>query len=461
MKQTDTGEKGKVPGKAAKRKPGSLSHAAAIVVLAAVLGLFTTPASGQQTAIGPDTINGISTEGYLVWMATTGGVVCLNTVDDTWVLYAREQGIPGNVITSVAVDPDGNRWMGTPAGAAMFDGSRWRIFTRADGLLDDDVRSIAVDRSGVKWFATAGGLTRYDGRTWTAFPMQEIVRRTAQDSGTSRLFSFKGREVPASVVSSPLPEGAPPEAAPSQPVSPAQTRSAPSPPVTASSVPAPPGQSPGETQAMPGVREPVPEPVPGQAAAVSSPTVPAAPPAVPESPAVHQAPPGRERVSEDRPPDVGGTTVQAGTSYTVLIGVYPSRQKAFAVASEFRKKGDDAFTSEALSLSGVREYQVLMGTFGTPALARDKARELRQRRFRRADVVSRRYTVQVVECGGFIPTEEARQALVAMGHMPYESRCRGYGQRRILLGAHETLEAVERAVLEVRAAFPGARSALR
>jgi len=70
-------------------------------------------------------------------------------------------------VFALQIAPDQSVWAGTwGGGVSHFDGKHWRNFTTHDGLAGDIVYSIAQQPDGVLWFGTNGGLSRYDGKIW-------------------------------------------------------------------------------------------------------------------------------------------------------------------------------------------------------------------------------------------------------------------------------------------------------
>lgn len=73
---------------------------------------------------------------------------------------------PGYVF-ALQITPDQSVWAATwGGGVSRFDGTRWRNYTARDGLAGDIVYSIAQEPNGVLWFGTNNGISRYDGKTW-------------------------------------------------------------------------------------------------------------------------------------------------------------------------------------------------------------------------------------------------------------------------------------------------------
>src|SRR3989339_1470524 len=67
-------------------------------------------------------INDFAIEGDYLWVATDGGVVKFNTVDQSYVLYTTADGLKSNYVTSLYIDASGNKWFGTYEGVTKFDG---------------------------------------------------------------------------------------------------------------------------------------------------------------------------------------------------------------------------------------------------------------------------------------------------------------------------------------------------
>ena len=75
----------------------------------------------------------------------------------TWHL---EDGLPDGRITALAEAPDGCLWIGTPSGAARFDGAR---FKRLEGLPDPAIAGLTADPGGSLWLAGKSGTVVREG----------------------------------------------------------------------------------------------------------------------------------------------------------------------------------------------------------------------------------------------------------------------------------------------------------
>ncbi len=81
----------------------------------------------------------------------------------TWTSFTKEQGLGGNFVLRLTMDPEGHIWAGTDGGASWFDGQRWHTIGAAAGLPDNYVFSILFDDRGHRWFGTLKGLSVFRG----------------------------------------------------------------------------------------------------------------------------------------------------------------------------------------------------------------------------------------------------------------------------------------------------------
>jgi ligand-binding sensor domain-containing protein len=120
-----------------------------------------------------------------IWIGTDGGLAKYNGTNWT-VYYNSNSGLPYNYITSLAIDRSGNKWIGTGGkslsfpifspyekgkGLAKYDGINWTVYdTSNSGLPDNGVNCLAIDLTGNIWVGTWDeGLAKYDGTNWTIY----------------------------------------------------------------------------------------------------------------------------------------------------------------------------------------------------------------------------------------------------------------------------------------------------
>ena len=94
----------------------------------------------------------------IVWCGTWGGG--LSRFDGKkWTHYTMSDGLPGNHVFMLHVDPSGKLWIGTNNGLARFDDGKFKIFTTDDGLFSNTIFSMATAPDGSQWIGSFGGVT--------------------------------------------------------------------------------------------------------------------------------------------------------------------------------------------------------------------------------------------------------------------------------------------------------------
>lgn len=111
------------------------------------------------------------------WIGTRSGLTRFDGTD--WVTYnASNSDLPNDEVLSIAVAGTGDVWVGTTEGAARFDGTTWDVYTTSNSDLPSNyVGTIAVDENDTAWIGTGGeffglegqGLARFDGTTWQIY----------------------------------------------------------------------------------------------------------------------------------------------------------------------------------------------------------------------------------------------------------------------------------------------------
>jgi len=96
---------------------------------------------------------------------------------EVWTNYTlSNSGLVSNNIQAIAIDVQGNKWIGTASGVSIFDGTNWTNYTPSNSGLaynnlgNSDVSAIRIDAQGHKWFAIyGGGVSVFDGASWTTY----------------------------------------------------------------------------------------------------------------------------------------------------------------------------------------------------------------------------------------------------------------------------------------------------
>lgn len=94
-----------------------------------------------------------------VWAATWGGGVS-RFDGKRWRNFTTRDGLGGDIVYSIAQEPNGVLWFGTDGGVSRYDGKSWHNYTKRDGLLEDNVYALAVAPNGDIWAGSRRGVTR-------------------------------------------------------------------------------------------------------------------------------------------------------------------------------------------------------------------------------------------------------------------------------------------------------------
>jgi len=111
-----------------------------------------------------------------IFLVLTSGIRSQN-----WVVYNTiNSNIPDNTVRCIAIDNQGNKWLGTEKGLAKFDGNTWTTYdTLNSDLPYNNITALAIDRDGNKWIGTyqfdlstynrKTALAKFDGSNWTVY----------------------------------------------------------------------------------------------------------------------------------------------------------------------------------------------------------------------------------------------------------------------------------------------------
>jgi hypothetical protein len=135
------------------------------------------------------------------WIGTLfGGLAKFD--DKNWTVFENSKSGERLIyVHAIAIDREGNKWIGTAGGLFKFDGVNWTVYkTSNSGLLSIDVRAIAIDGGGNKWIGTwDGGLTKFDGVNWTSYdtsnsglPSDDVLAIAIDEKGIIWIGTNKG-----------------------------------------------------------------------------------------------------------------------------------------------------------------------------------------------------------------------------------------------------------------------------
>ena len=115
--------------------------------------------------VGNRNVKDILTEGNVVWVGTSGGVVRYNTKTDEYKLFDSRSGLLSNGVFHVS-RLNGKLAVGTYGGGlSLLDekSGKWETFNIPDGLGDAFVYDVLKTKSGDVWIATWSGVNRVRG----------------------------------------------------------------------------------------------------------------------------------------------------------------------------------------------------------------------------------------------------------------------------------------------------------
>jgi ligand-binding sensor domain-containing protein len=90
----------------------------------------------------------------------------------TWTHYDTSNGLPGNTVSGIKLDSNGNLWMTFPGqGTARYDNGSWVSYKTANSaILSNAVSCLAQTSDGTIFFGTTNGVAILSsGNTWTYY----------------------------------------------------------------------------------------------------------------------------------------------------------------------------------------------------------------------------------------------------------------------------------------------------
>jgi len=126
--------------------------------------------SHWQNFIGCGRVIAIAEDENYFWTGGTG-LARINKATDEVTLFTRvNSGLPDNNVMSIVVDKNGNKWIATGSGLAMFDGTNWTSFTTENSTISSNITyDLAEDSKGNIWVGTSNGISKFDGANWTNY----------------------------------------------------------------------------------------------------------------------------------------------------------------------------------------------------------------------------------------------------------------------------------------------------
>ena len=128
-----------------------------------------------------------------VWFASTRGLDRFRELPVTTI--ATKQGLSSDQANSVIAAADGSIWIATHDGLNRWKDGQLTVFRKASGLPDDAMQSLYEDYRGRIWVSTNHGLAYFDGGRFTAVggvPSNEVYSITGDKAGNLWFSGNKG-----------------------------------------------------------------------------------------------------------------------------------------------------------------------------------------------------------------------------------------------------------------------------
>lgn len=104
----------------------------------------------------------LSADSRHLYVGTSVGLSCLNTVTGSWTdVFGKNLILDNKYVSDIREDADKNLWIGTSEGVYYYNvrARGFKKYTFNDGLADNNVASIEIDRKGKVWISTGHGLS--------------------------------------------------------------------------------------------------------------------------------------------------------------------------------------------------------------------------------------------------------------------------------------------------------------
>jgi ligand-binding sensor domain-containing protein len=99
------------------------------------------------------------------WFGTNGGGAS-RYKDGEWQVFFPMHGLADYWVYSFGQQSDGKVWIGTWAGASLWDPATGKFKNYVKELINEWVYGVGVDSKQQVWFGTEGGVSMFDGEKW-------------------------------------------------------------------------------------------------------------------------------------------------------------------------------------------------------------------------------------------------------------------------------------------------------
>jgi ligand-binding sensor domain-containing protein len=113
---------------------------------------------GVDVAYNPNYVVSMAVDRDGVVWAGTWGAGLARFDGRQWTNYTKAEGLPGNHVFMLHIDPRGRLWIGTNNGLAKMSGDKFEVMTAADGLFSNPVFAMTTDADDSIWVGSFGGV---------------------------------------------------------------------------------------------------------------------------------------------------------------------------------------------------------------------------------------------------------------------------------------------------------------
>ena len=146
----------------------------ALVLLHASPLLDSTDWPKQLNLESSTMVTSINESSRFYWIGTTQGLYRVNKCNlKYWLLNTENSRLPHDHVTSIAIDPEGRTYIGTPEGILYFDNYGFMLINTENSPLPENyITSLNFGQDGALWIATRNyGLFKGVGRDVKAFKL--------------------------------------------------------------------------------------------------------------------------------------------------------------------------------------------------------------------------------------------------------------------------------------------------
>jgi len=128
--------------------------------------VFSNNPEWKNLVAGGKRINVIAKEDSMIWVGTDIGLVRIDVSTRETTYYDEIDGLPYPEITSIVIDSQNNKWLGTGGGGLVkYDDNNWTVFNADNsGLPYNFIQMLYIDKEENIWIGSGSSLKNFNGR---------------------------------------------------------------------------------------------------------------------------------------------------------------------------------------------------------------------------------------------------------------------------------------------------------